>query len=70
MIIGYPLDGAIVLMHDIKGITPKVLERVLQKLTAEGYTFLTVSELFDFKSMGDSSYFYKYYAEGYYIDMR
>ena len=42
----------------------------MKKLTAEGYTFLTVSELFDFKSMGDSSYFYKYYAEGYYIDMR
>ncbi len=63
MICGYPLDGAIVLMHDIKGITPDVLELLLQKLIAEGYTFVTVSEMFDFESMGESAYFSKFYAE-------
>ncbi len=69
MIMGYPLQGAIVLMHDIKEITPDVLERVLQKLSAEGYTFLTVSELFDFESMGKEGYFSKFYADGYVVNM-
>lgn len=62
MIMGYPLDGAIVLMHDIKEITPDVLELVLQRLTAEGYTFLTISEMFDIESMGEDAYFSKFYS--------
>ena len=70
MIMGYPLDGAIVLMHDIKGITPDVLELLLQKLTAEGYTFVTVSEMFEFESMGKDAYFTKFYADDYYIKLK
>ncbi len=63
MICGYPLEGAIVLMHDIKEITPDVLELLLQKLSAEGYTFVTISELFDFDSLGESAYFSKFYSQ-------
>lgn len=70
MIMGYPLQGAIVLMHDIKGICPEVLELLLQKLTEEGYTFLTVSELFDFESMGEDAYFSKFYADGNYVTLK
>jgi peptidoglycan/xylan/chitin deacetylase (PgdA/CDA1 family) len=70
MILCYPLDGAIVLMHDIKGVTPAALELLLQKLTAEGYSFLTVSELFDFESMGKDAYFTKFYADGYYTTLK
>ena len=70
MILCYPLDGAIVLMHDIKGTTPAALELLLQKLTAEGYAFLTVSELFDFESMGNDAYFTKFYADGYYVNLK
>jgi peptidoglycan/xylan/chitin deacetylase (PgdA/CDA1 family) len=62
MIMGYPLDSAIVLMHDIKGITPDVLELVLKKLSAEGYTFVTISEMFDIESMGEDAYFSKFYS--------
>ncbi len=62
MIMGYPLDGAVVLMHDIKGITPDVLELVLEKLTAEGYTFVTISEMFDIEGMGEDAYFSKFYS--------
>ena len=70
MIMGYPLQGAIVLMHDIKGVCPEVLELLLQKLTEEGYTFLTVSELFDFESMGEDAYFSKFYADGNYVTLK
>ena len=62
MIMGYPLDGAVVLMHDIKGITPDVLELVLEKLSAEGYTFVTISEMFDIEGMGEDAYFSKFYS--------
>ncbi len=55
-------DGGIILMHDIKEITPDVLERVLEELSAEGYTFVTVSELFDFESMGEDAYFSKFFS--------
>ncbi|MBQ9747625.1 MAG: polysaccharide deacetylase family protein [Clostridia bacterium] len=63
MICSYPMDGSIVLMHDIKGITPDVLELLLQKLSAEGYTFVTISELFDFESLGETAYFSKFYSQ-------
>ena len=55
-------NGGIVLMHDIKEITPDVLDRVLDALAEEGYSFVTVSELFDFESMGEEAYFSKFYA--------
>ena len=38
-------DGSIVLMHDIYGSTVEAVERVLEYLAAEGYQFVTVSEL-------------------------
>ena len=42
-------DQAIVLMHDIYPSTADGLEEVLQYLEGEGYTFVTVSELFALK---------------------
>ncbi|WP_082023298.1 polysaccharide deacetylase family protein [Sporosarcina koreensis] len=38
-------DGSTVLMHDIHMSTADGLEAVMQYLTAEGYTFVTVSEM-------------------------
>ena len=55
-------NGGIVLMQDIKEITPDVLDRVLDELAKEGYSFVTVSELFDFESMGENAYFSTFYA--------
>ncbi len=66
----WPYDGAILLMHDIKSITPEVLERVLQKLSTEGYSFVTVSEMFDFEGMGEDAYFSKFYAANYIVNMK
>lgn len=57
-------NGGIILMHDIKDITPAVLERVLESLSEEGYTFVTVSELFDFGDMGKDAYFSEFYSAG------
>ncbi len=65
----WPFDGAILLMHDIWEITPDVLERLLQKLSQEGYQFITISEMFDFESMGDEAYFSKFYADGKYLNL-
>lgn len=62
LILSEASNGGIVLMHDIKDITPDVLERVLEELTAEGYTFVTVSELFHFEDMGEQAYFSKFFA--------
>lgn len=42
-------DQAIVLMHDIYPSTADGLEQVLQYLEGEGYTFVTVTELFALK---------------------
>ncbi len=56
-------EGSVVLMHDIQSITPDLLERILEKYTAEGYTFVTVSELFGFREMQDEeSYFNRYHS--------
>ena len=56
-------EGSVVLMHDIQSITPDLLKCILEKYTAEGYTFVTVSELFDFQNRQDEeSYFKKYYS--------
>jgi peptidoglycan-N-acetylglucosamine deacetylase len=38
--------GAIVLMHDIHATTPDALPAILDGLAADGYTFVTVSELY------------------------
>lgn len=62
LILSEAANGGIVLMHDIKEITPDVLDRVIEKLTKMGYTFVTVSELFDFEGMGEDAYFSKFYA--------
>ena len=57
-------DGTVILMHDIHGITVDVLKLVLEKYTAEGYTFLTVSELFGFEENAPKeAYFNCYYSE-------
>lgn len=56
-------NGGIILMHDIKEITPDVLDRALDELAKEGYSFVTVSELFDFESMGEDAYTTKFYSQ-------
>lgn len=54
-------EGTVILMHDIHEITPSVLALVLEKYTAEGYEFVTVSELFGFGEMQDEeAYFNRY----------
>jgi peptidoglycan/xylan/chitin deacetylase (PgdA/CDA1 family) len=54
-------DGTVILMHDVHEITPDVLRLVLEKYTAEGYTFVTVSELFDLKDNApEEAYFNRY----------
>ena len=54
-------DGTIVLMHDIQEITPDILALILEKYTAEGYEFVTVSELFGFDELTDEqAYFNRY----------
>ena len=54
-------EGTVILMHDIQEITPDILELILKKYTDEGYSFVTVSELFDFENRTDKdSYFYRY----------
>ena len=56
-------EGTVVLMHDIQSITPDAVALILEKYTAEGYTFVTVSELFGFKEMQDGeSYFKRYHS--------
>ena len=54
-------DGTVILMHDIHGITPDVLKLVLEKYSAEGYTFVTVSELFGFTENADKEAYYNRY---------
>ena len=57
-------EGTVILMHDIHGITVDVLKLVLEKYTAEGYTFVTVSELFGFEENApQEAYFNCYYSE-------
>ena len=57
-------EGTVILMHDIHGITVDVLKLVLEKYTAEGYTFVTVSELFGLEdNAAEEAYFNCYYSE-------
>lgn len=58
-------DGTVILMHDIHGITPDILKLVLEKYTAEGYTFVTVSELFGLEDNAPKeAYFNRYRSTG------
>ena len=54
-------EGSVILMHDIQSITPDVVARILEKYTAEGYTFVTVSELFGFEENADVEAYYNRY---------
>ena len=54
-------EGSVILMHDIQSITPDVVARILEKYTAEGYTFVTVSELFGFEENSDTEAYYNRY---------
>ena len=57
-------DGTVILMHDIHGITPDILKLVLEKYTAEGYEFVTVSELLSLEdNASKGAYFNCYYSE-------
>lgn len=44
-------DGDIVLMHDVYSATANALDIVIPKLKSNGYTFVTVSELFYYKGI-------------------
>ncbi len=44
-------DGRIVLMHDIHWFTVDAVERLLPELAAQGYQFVTVSELFYYNNV-------------------
>jgi peptidoglycan/xylan/chitin deacetylase (PgdA/CDA1 family) len=57
-------DGDIILFHDyVTGEynTPSALKRIIPSLLEQGYEFVTVSELFDFKKMqNEEAYFNRY----------
>lgn len=64
-------DGSVILMHDIQSITPDVVALILEKYTAEGYEFVTVSELFGFESVQDEeSYYNRYRSENSIVPMK
>ena len=54
-------EGTVILMHDIHEITPDILKLVLEKYTAEGYAFVTVSELFGFEDNAPKEAYFKRY---------
>jgi peptidoglycan/xylan/chitin deacetylase (PgdA/CDA1 family) len=54
-------EGTVILMHDIHEITPDILKLVLEKYTAEGYTFVTVSELFGLEDNAPKEAYFKRY---------
>lgn len=60
-IVSQTSEGTVILMHDIKEITPDILKLVLEKYTAEGYTFVTVSELFGFEENAPKEDYFKRY---------
>ena len=55
-------SGSIVLFHNAAKTTPAALPQILEKLTAEGYTFLPVAEMIYYKD-------YTLNHEGRQIDM-
>jgi peptidoglycan/xylan/chitin deacetylase (PgdA/CDA1 family) len=44
-------DGSIVLMHDLYDSTAEAVERLLPKLKKQGYQFVTVSELYEYRGI-------------------
>lgn len=44
-VVGAAFDGAVILMHDIYGSTVEAVGGIIDDLRAQGYEFLTVSEL-------------------------
>lgn len=62
-IVSQTKEGTVILMHDVHSITPDILKLVLEKYTAEGYSFVTVSELFGFEeNASKETYFNLYYS--------
>lgn len=48
-IVDYAYDGKIVLLHSTSSTTAGVLDSICAKLYSEGYRFVTLSELFEYK---------------------
>ncbi|WP_239643876.1 polysaccharide deacetylase family protein [Nocardiopsis kunsanensis] len=48
-------EGSVVLFHDIHESTVEAIPHVLRELSAQGYTFVTVGELFDAQDMEPGS---------------
>ncbi len=50
-------DGSIVLLHDFQGnnATVEALPRIIEGLQSQGYTLVTLSELFEYKGVNPSS---------------
>lgn len=44
-------DGSVILMHDLYETTAKAVERLLPKLKKQGYQFVTVSDLFEYRDV-------------------
>lgn len=59
-------DGSIILLHDFQGNTNTVqaLPTIIEGLKAQGYTFVTVSELFEYKGV-DANQEYKIWTNVY-----
>lgn len=62
-VIQYVKPGSIVLMHDIYNISCEALPQIIDELKADGWRFVTVSELFDLKDKEPSGE--TYYGLGY-----
>ena len=54
-VVGAIFDGAVVLMHDIHSSTVDAVEGIIDDLRAQGYEFLTVSELAAARGIGLTS---------------
>ena len=54
-VVGAAHDGAIVLMHDIHASTVDAVANIIDDLRAQGYEFLTVSELAAARGVGLTS---------------
>lgn len=48
-VVDYAYDGKIVLLHSTSSTTASVLDSICAKLYSEGYRFVTLSELFEYK---------------------
>lgn len=50
-VIDYVKDGSIVLMHDLYPATAEAVAEIVPKLKADGYKFVTVSELMEYRGV-------------------